>query len=164
MTKFFECAVKIERLDESGARKIKTKKHVVNALSFNEAEARITKELKPEITGEFTIKSIRAKKYEEILRFPEFLRTLKLKTRLKWFELKVNYLEYDEKGREKRTPVLYLIQACSVNVADSIFIYSRIGTLSTYRVEKISETKILEVFDADCESNHVAMRHSTNGT
>lgn len=152
MTKFFECAVKIERLDESGARKIKTEKHVVNALSFNEAEARITKELKPEITGEFTIKSIRAKKYEEILRFPEFLRTPETKNPFnKWFELKVNYLEYDEKCREKRTPVLYLIQAGSVNVADSIFIYSRIGTLSTYRVEKISKTKILEVFDAEPE-------------
>lgn len=152
MTKFFECTVKIERIDESGARKIKTEKHVVNALSFTEAEARITKELEPEIIGEFAIKSIRAKKYEEILRFPDNLRTPETDNPFdKLFELKVNYLESDGKGREKKIPALYLIQAGSVNVADSIFIYSRIGTLSTYRVEKISETKILEVFDVEPE-------------
>lgn len=150
MTKFFECTVKIERIDESGARVIRTEKHVVNALSFTEAEARITKELEPEIIGEFTVKSIRAKKYEEILRFPEFLRTPETDSPFdKWFEMKVNYLKYNEDGREKKIPVLYLIQANSVNVADSIFIYSRIGALSTYRVEKISETKILEVFDVE---------------
>lgn len=150
MTKFFECTVKIERLDESGARKIKTEKHVVNALSFTEAEARITKELEAEVTGGFVITSIRAKKYEEILRFPEFLRTPVTDSPLdKWFEMKVNYLKYNEDGREKKIPVLYLIQAGSVNVADGIFIYSRIGTLSTYRVEKISETRIVEVFDAE---------------
>ena len=150
MTKFFECTVKIERLDESGLRVIRTEKHVVNALSFTEAEARITKELQYQVIGEFTVKSIRAKKYEEILRFPEFLRTSGTDSPLdKWFEMKVNYLEYNEDGREKKIPVLYLIQAGSVNGADSIFIYSRIGSLSTYRVEKISETKILDVFDVE---------------
>lgn len=153
MTKFFECAVKIEKLDKYGERVIKIERHVVSALSFTEAEARITKELKPEVIGEFTVKSISAKKYEEILRFPEHLRTPATDSPLdKWFEMKVNFLTADNKGREVKMPFLYLIQAGSVNGADAVYIYSMLGSLVAYRVEKISETKIIEVFDVESGS------------
>ena len=153
MIKFFECTVKIEKLDKYGERATKTEKHVVSALSFSEAEARITKGLAPEVVGDFTVKSIRAKKYEEVLRFPEHLSTPATDSSLdKWFELKVNFFTADNKGREVKMPFLYLVQAGSVNGADAVYIYKMIGSMIAYRVEKISETKIIEVFDFDAKN------------
>ena len=44
-SKWFECAVKLERTDENGEQKKITETYVVEALSFTEAEQNIIKEL-----------------------------------------------------------------------------------------------------------------------
>ena len=47
MATYFECKVKYDRTLETGAQKTVTEPYLVDALSFTEAEARITEEVRP---------------------------------------------------------------------------------------------------------------------
>ena len=59
MHNWFECKVSYEKILENGMQKKVTEPYLVDALSFTEAEARITEEIRPYITGEFTIANIK---------------------------------------------------------------------------------------------------------
>ena len=50
---------------ETGIQKTVTEPYLVDALSFTEAEARIIEEIKPFISGEFTVSDIKRVKYTE---------------------------------------------------------------------------------------------------
>ena len=50
---------------ETGVQKTVTEPYLVDALSFTEAEARIIEEIKPYISGEFTISDIKRVKYSD---------------------------------------------------------------------------------------------------
>ena len=52
MSTYFECKVKYDRTLETGAQKTVTEPYLVDALSFTEAEARITEEVQPFTTGD----------------------------------------------------------------------------------------------------------------
>ena len=53
MSQWFECKVKYDRTMENGAMKTVSEPYLVDALSFTEAEARITDKMQPYISGEF---------------------------------------------------------------------------------------------------------------
>ena len=55
MHNWFECKVSYEKMLENGMQKKVTEPYLVDALSFTEAEARIIEEIRPFITGEFTV-------------------------------------------------------------------------------------------------------------
>lgn len=66
MHNWFECKVSYEKILENGMQKKVTEPYLVDALSFTEAEARIIEEIKPYISGEFTISDIKRAKYNEL--------------------------------------------------------------------------------------------------
>jgi len=51
---------------ETGMQKTVTEPYLVDALSFTEAEARIIEEIKPFISGEFSVSDIKRVKYNGI--------------------------------------------------------------------------------------------------
>ena len=55
MSQWFETKVKYDKTLETGNIKTVTEPYLVDALSFTEAEARITEEMQPYISGEFTV-------------------------------------------------------------------------------------------------------------
>ncbi|MTU94460.1 DUF4494 domain-containing protein, partial [Parabacteroides merdae] len=55
MHNWFECKVSFEKIMENGAQKKVTEPYLVDALSFTEAEARIIEEIRPFVSGEFTV-------------------------------------------------------------------------------------------------------------
>ena len=138
MNNYFLTKIKIERAVEDGTIKKVTEVHLVDALSFTEAEARINKEMQPFVSGEFTVDAITRKNYVEIIDEA---------AGEKWFECKVNFIILDEvKGIEKKTANLMLVAADNTRDAEDRLRENMKGTLADYEIEKIAETKILEVY------------------
>lgn len=138
MNNYFLAKIKIERTTEDGGVKKVTEVHLVDALSFTEAESRIHLEMKPFISGGFTVEAITRKNYVEIIDEA---------AGEKWFECKVNFITLDEvKGVQKKTANLMLVAADNTREAEDRLRYNMKGTLADYEIEKIAETRILEVF------------------
>ena len=55
MNSWFECKVKYDKEIEGGMQKTVSEPYMVDALSFTEAESRILEEMRPFISGEFTV-------------------------------------------------------------------------------------------------------------
>lgn len=135
---WFECKISYEKILENGMQKKVTEPYLVDALSFTEAEARIVKEIRPYIAGEFTVSDIKREKITELF-FNE--------NGDRYFEAKVEFITLDEKGgTEKRTRVKILAQANDIEDARQVLIKGMVGTLSDYEIVSLRETKIMDVF------------------
>ena len=145
MNNWFECKISYEKMMEDGQLRKVTESYLVDALSFTEAEARITEEAKVFISGEFKVKDIkRARLSETFFGDGE-----------KYYKAKVNYITLDERsGREKRTPTYMLVQAFTIDEAKDRLIEGMKGTMADYVVESITETKLLDVFTYGEEAAH----------
>lgn len=138
MNNWFECKVTYEKTLENGVNKKVTEPYLVDALSFTEAEARIVEELKPYISGDFTIADIKRARLSELFFFEEGDR---------FFKSKVQYISLDEKsGTEKRTSVQMLIQASDMDQAIAVLKAGMKGTLADYQIASIAESPIVDVF------------------
>lgn len=138
MYNWFECKVTYEKTLENGTVKKVTEPYLIDALSFTEAEARIIEELKPYISGEFTIADIKRAKLSEMF-FNE--------TGDRYFKAKVYFITLDEKsGTEKKTAAQMLIQASDIDEALAELKKGMAGTLADYSVATLAETPIMDVF------------------
>lgn len=143
MHNWFECKVSYEKMLESGMQKKVTEPYLVDALSFTEAEARIIEEIKPFITGEFTITDIKRARINELF-FNE--------NGDRFYKIKVYFITLDEKsGAEKKTAVQMLAQASDIKEAISVLENGMKGTLSDYLIASVAETQIMDVFPFSAE-------------
>ena len=135
MANYFEVKITFDKTLENGKEKKVSELFLVDALSFTEAEAKITAEFSP--LPNFKVKSIRQYKVAEIVN----------KTNLddsRYFKCKLNFISLDEKsGAEKKTAVNMLVNATTLDVAKSNLVNHMKGTIADYSIEKIEETKIM---------------------
>jgi len=130
---------------ENGKEKKVSEPYLVDALSFTEAESRIIEEVKPFISGEFEVKSIRKYKLAEIV-FDE--------SGDRFFKCKLNFITLDEKsGNEKKTATNILVQATTLDEAKVTLVNHMKSTMCDYSIEKIEETKIMDVFPFNLAKN-----------
>jgi len=135
---WFECKVSYEKMMENGIQKKVTEPYLVDALSFTEAEARITEEIKPYISGEFTITDIKRARLAELFFNP---------TGDRYYRLKVNFITLDEKsGAEKKTAAQMLAQASDIKEAIAVLEEGMKGTMADYVIASVTETMIMDVF------------------
>lgn len=138
---WFVCGVRYEKTMEDGSTKKVTEQYVIDALSFTEAEQRITEEMSHYISGEFTVKTCALANYREIF-FDD------ADNSDKWYKVKVCFISYDEKtSKEKRSNVNYLVQAGSINGAIKNVESVMGGTMRGYRVMSLQETPLVDVFE-----------------
>lgn len=138
MSNWFECKVRYEKGAENGAVKKVNESYLVDALSFTEAEARITEEQRRFISGEFTVSAIKPTRIAEIF-WDE--------TGDRWYLVKVAFITIDEKtAAEKRTISQVLVQATSLKRALDNFIEGMKGTMADYVVVQIAETPLMDVY------------------
>lgn len=138
MANWFECKVRYDKLQENGAAKKVTEPYLVDALSFTEAEARITEEQTPFISGEFSVSAVKRTKIAEIF-FNE--------TGDRWYLVKVAFITIDEKtAAEKRSISQILVQASNFKEAYDNFIEGMKGTMADYEVVQINETPLMDVY------------------
>ena len=123
---------------ENGVQKKVTEPYLVDALSFTEAEARITEEIKPYISGEFTITDIKRARLAELFFNPAGDR---------YYKIKVNFITLDEKsGAEKKTAAQMLAQALDLKEAIAVLEEGMKGTMADYTIASVTETMIMDVF------------------
>ena len=141
MSTWFECKVKYDKMTEDGSQKTVTEPYLVDALSFTEAEARITEEITPFISGEFKVTAVKRTNTAEIF-WKE--------GGDKWYKVKVNFCTIDEKtGKEKKTPNYMMVQAIDFKDAYDVFMEGMKGTMADFEISQIVETMIMDVYQAD---------------
>lgn len=137
---FFLCTVAYEKTQEDGTQKRVKEQYIVDALSFTEAENRITDNMVPYISGDFDIADITKAPFSEIF----FTGNTEAD---RYYKVKANFITLDEKtGKEKKSLVYYIVQGVSTKDAQSNFDEVMKGTMIDYSVEAIIETKVLDVF------------------
>jgi hypothetical protein len=123
---------------ENGLVKKVTEQYLVDALSFTEAEARITKELEPYISGEFTVSAINRYPLDELFLDGDGDR---------YYKAKLAFITLNEKtGKERRTSFNMLSRASDIQQAKDVIVEGMKGSLSDYEIVEVRETQILEVF------------------
>ncbi len=138
MANWFECKVRYAKMLETGMQKTVTEPYLVDALSFTEAEARITEEMAPFISGDFTVSAVKREKLSEVF-YDE--------TGDKWYKVKYNIITVDEKTAvEKKTSVLTLVQASDFQKALDNFMEGMKGTMADFEIAAINETPLMDVF------------------
>ncbi|MDR0769158.1 MAG: DUF4494 domain-containing protein [Dysgonamonadaceae bacterium] len=138
MMSWFECKISYEKMMENGAQKRVTEPYLVDALSFTEAEARIIEEMKPYISGEFTVADIKRSRIAELFTNENGDR---------YYRFKIVFVSLDEKsGAEKKTSVAMLAQASDLKEAIAVLENGMKGTIADYTVASVVETMILDIF------------------
>lgn len=108
---YFICGIRYGKVMEDGSEKKVTEQYVIDALSFTEAEERITEEMSAYISGEFDVKTCAFAPFTEIFFSGD-------DNADKWYKAKIDFISFDEKsGKEKRSHSYYLVQAGSIGNA-----------------------------------------------
>lgn len=159
--RLYECGVRFDKMMENGAVKKVTELYLVDALTFTEAEARITQEIAPYMSGEFDVATIKRTNYSEIA-YDQFSINSEADAQVqkltransqasdvadKWFKAKVNFITIDEKsGRERKSATHFIINAGSINAAHDTLVSHMKGTMADYEIATLDETRIMDVY------------------
>ena len=138
---WFETKVKYEKTMEDGTQKQVTELYCVDAFSFTEAESAIMKEMSSYISGTFEVTDIKKASYKEIV-FSDN------NNDDKWYKAKVQFIIIDEeKLKEKRSNVYYLIQSNTLSNAVKQIEQFMGGMMQDYNIAAVNETLMMDVFE-----------------
>ena len=138
---WFECKIRYEKVMEDGLQKKVTELYVVDALSFTEAEQRITEEMSSYISGTFEVADIKKATYKEIYFSDDELAD-------RWYKTKLQFITIDEKTeKEKRSNVNDLVQAGTLNGAVKNIDSVMGGTMIDYVIASVAETQLMDVYE-----------------
>lgn len=142
MNYWFECKVSYSKQDDSGKIKKMSDIYLVDALSFTEAEKRVTEEITPFASsyenGIFTIDGIKHVKIADI--FAEDLECEK------WFKCKVTYTSIDEvSAKEKKTTTVNLVHADDMEEAFKNLKDGLKDIISDCDIASMTETAIADI-------------------
>jgi hypothetical protein len=136
---WFECKVKYVKVAESGKEESVTEAFLFDAVSYTDAEARVTKEMLSIVKGGvFSIQEIKKTKFAEIFPFEagEW-----------WFKMTANLVTVDEEaGKEKKLRSYYLIMADEIKEALTRLDESLDYLIIPFVVSAVSVSKIVDVF------------------
>ena len=144
VSKFFEVKIQYQKMQEDGKEKKVTEQYVVEAMSFTEAESRITEEMTPYTDGDLDVVSEKIAPYNEIFISDN-------STDDKWFVSKVAFITIDEKtAKEKKQTFRYLVQARTSELAMDYTKEMFSHGMSDYSIDAVQDTPTLDVFLHEC--------------
>ncbi len=136
----YECGVRYDTTADNGTTKKVTELYLIDALSFAEAEGRITKEMEPYISGDFDVVTIKRTNYSEIVENDA-------DSADKWFKAKIMCITLDEKtAKEKKQAVHLIVRASDINNAHFCVVDHMASSMTDYEIVTLDETKIIDVF------------------
>lgn len=136
MKSYYEVGIRYDKTQENGLVKTVNERHLIDAVSFTEAESRITEAMKPYLTGGFF--SVMTEKISNI---QEVILNDKPEHD-KFYRVKLKIISIDERtAKEKAMPYFLLVQACNIDEAKAM-IYKR-DAMMQEELEAIAETKIV---------------------
>ena len=143
MAIWFECKVRYDKMQQNGMVKKVNEPYLVDALTFTEAESRIIEEMKPYISGEYSISSEKKTKISEIFYHEGGDR---------YYLVKAAFISYDNKtDTEKKSISQILVQACDLEEALNNFNEGMKGTVDDYTIVSIAETAIMDIFKVNLD-------------
>lgn len=148
MANYIETRIRYDKMRDNGTIKRTTEPYLVDALSFTEAEARIVEEMRPFISGDFSVSAVKKTKIAELYRDD---------TGDKWYRCKLMFITINEKtAAEKRSASVILVQASDF-ASDFASAFANVrecmkDTVSDYEIAEIAETKIMDVFDVKLDT------------
>lgn len=140
MEKYYLVKARYEKVLDSGATKTVTEQFLVKTSSFGRAEEIILKELGQYVKAEINITSVAITKYADVS-----LRS-NGEEGGNFFKCKVLICTLDVRGNEKNTPIELLVEAkTSLGAHKAMEKYMESKYISSYNIELIKETKIIQV-------------------
>lgn len=147
VSEWFETKIGYEKTMEDGQPKKVKESYVVDALSFTEAEKRISEEMSSYISGTFDVVDIKKATYKEVFFSDDASAD-------RWFKAKLQFITFDEKTeKEKRSNVYYLVHAANFQQAVSNIQQFMGGTMIDYVIASLAETAIMDVFEAGVKND-----------
>ncbi len=115
-----------------------TEPYLVDALSITEAVARITDEMAPFISGDYSVSSAKSTKIAEIFWDD---------SADKWYLVKVAFITIDEKtAAEKKSVSQILVAGSSFKGAFDNFMENMKTTMTDFEIVSIAETPYMDVY------------------
>lgn len=137
---WFRAKIRFEKTLENGLVKKVNETILVDAMSFTEAEARAIEEMKPFISGEFSVMAIKKEVFAEV-------QPCNRDGDLKWYKVRAAYITIDEKSnKEKKTYCNNLVQSESTSAAEKDFNQIMTPSMIDYEIVAVTETIIEDVF------------------
>lgn len=138
MNTWFECKVKSIKVDENGYERKVTDNYLVDAVSYTDAEARITLKAAEVSRGDFQVKSIKQSNIADV--FDDL-------DGESYFKVKVSFLVIDEeKGKTKKVNTYMLIAADDIEEALKRIDAPLSEMLTGYIIGAVSLSTISKVF------------------
>lgn len=136
--RFFEVKVKYDKMQDNGALKAVTETYALDALSFTEAEAKITDMMRPFINGSFEVTA------EKIAPYTNFIRGQHdLYYQVKYTFTSVNEITGTESKKHLET---ILINAEDFDEAKAKAVSYQHECVLDWQIDTLKETKIIDVF------------------
>lgn len=138
---WFETKIRYEKTTEDGLQKKVTEQYVVDALSFSEAETKITEEIQAYISGDFAVQAIKRASFKEV-----FFSDNDADDR--WFKAKLQFITINERTeKETHSNMLYLVQAANIDVARKYIKDVMDSTIIDYDIVQLLETPFIDVYE-----------------
>lgn len=158
MNRYFECGIRYEKTLENGMQKKVTEQYIVDAMSFTEAEQRMTKEMSCYINGDFEVVTEKITNYSEVVMSDNAEAD-------KWYKVKINVITIDDKtDKVKKAAVYYLIQAKDIDDARRMTNKFMEGSVLDWNCEAVQETKVMDVFFYEVEKQPADEKTSSQQT
>ena len=137
---YFIATCKYEKMQENGAVKRVSEKYLCDALSIVEADAVVTENLKPYISGDFFTSKVENSPIAEVIGDKEAD---------KYYLAKVAFVTIDERsGKEKKTVSQWLIGGTDFNDAYEMVLHEINKCMADIEIVSLAETPIKEFYPA----------------
>ena len=137
---WFEAKVKYIKINEDGREKKVNEAYLLDAMTYTEAESRITHEMESVIKGDYYISSLKKSNITELVPSED-------ENDDRWYKAKVNIIDADEvSGKGKSTAQYYLVAAADTDRALENLKKNLSTFVVPYEIANISDTKFIDVF------------------
>ena len=137
---WFEAKVKYVKVGEDGKEKKVSELYLLDAVSYTEAESRITEELRKMIKGNFNIVGLKKSNITELVESND-------ENDDKWFRSTVAIIDADQiSGKEKKSNQYFLVAGSDINSALSNLQKSLSTYVVPFEIPSVKDTNFVDVF------------------
>lgn len=136
MQEWFKTKIKYLKQNEDGSVSSKTEEHLVNALSFTEAESKLQYIMEGFIS-EYNLLDCSKLNIQDVVIDEAFD---------KFYNVKVQFVSINESGKQKKITEVYIVQAGSLVGANEKMEERMKGSIVDWNIIAISETKFVDAY------------------
>ena len=137
---WFEAKVKYMIVSEDGKEKKVNEAYLLDAMSYTEAESRITREMESVVSGDYYISSLKKSNITEVVPSED-------ETDDRWYKAKVAIIDADEvSGKEKSSFQYYLVAASDIKRALENLEKSLSTFVVPYEIASLADTTFMDVY------------------